>query len=573
VEVACSVNAAIPLPASVRLVASLRQGARTLATVSESVRLQETSQQVNLTLSNLGNIQLWDPENPHLYDVVVTLFLDGKPLHDYAARIGFREARFDVDGFFLNGERTRLFGLDRHELYPYVGFSAPDRLLRRDAEILRRDFNCNAVRCSHYPQSQAFLDACDELGLMVWEEIPGWQYIGDESWQNQALRDVEGMVRRDRNHASIIVWGVRINESHNRPALYQRTRALAKSLDDSRPTSGSMTVRSTENWRQDVYAYDDYHSAPDGSVGIYAPLPDVPYMLAETVGQFNYGGKGFGRKYRRAGDPALQAQQALFHAQAHDKAAANPRCAGVIAWCAFDYASLMNSYHAVKCPGVADGFRIPKLGAAFYLAQVDPAVRPVIEPDFSWDFGPRTPGGPGEHAAIFSNCDRLEVLIDGRKFADLLPDHAGFPHLKYPPFFADLRLEDAGKPELRIDGYVGNARVLSRSFSADRSADRLRLHADDEELRADGSDATRLVFQAVDKFGAPAPFAAGEVSLAVEGPGILVGDNPFQLADNGGAGAVWIKTIPGRVGNVSVEARHALLGSGRVQLQIRGASA
>jgi beta-galactosidase len=298
----------------------------------------------------------------------------------------------------------------------------------------------------------------------------------------------------------------------------------------------------------------------------------MPYLVSETVGQFNYGGKGFGRKYRRAGDPALQSQQALFHAQAHNKAAAYPRCAGVIAWCAFDYDSLMNAYQAVKCPGVADVFRIPKLGAAFYLAQVDPAVRPVIEPDFYWDFGPKTPNGPGEHAAIFSNCDRLELLIDDKTHAVLHPDLAGFTHLKYPPFFADLKLDGAASPELRIDGFVGQARVFTRSFSSDRSSDRLWLHADEAELRADGSDATQLVFRVVDKFGAPRPFAEGEVSLSIEGPGDIVGDNPFQFADSGGAGAVWIRTVEGREGIINVTAKHPFLGSAHVRLQSRADS-
>jgi beta-galactosidase len=569
VEVACTVDAAASLPASVRLEASLRHAGQTVATASRSVKIEMSSQAVSLTLSNLGNILLWSPENPHLYDVVVTLFHGDRPIHRYNTRIGFREARFSIDGFFLNGKRTQLFGLDRHELYPYLGYSAPSRLQRRDAEILRRQFNCNSVRCSHYPQSEAFLDACDELGLMVWEEPPGWGYVGDQAWQDLVLHDVEAMIRRDRNHASIVIWGVRVNESRNYPALYERTRAVAQSLDGARPTSGSMTVLSTDNWRQDVYAYDDYHSAPDGSVGIHEPVPGVPYMLSETVGQFTYGGRGFTNKYRRAGDPALQSAQAVYHAQAHDRAAAFPRCSGVIAWCAFDYASLMNDYQAVKCPGVADVFRIPKLGAAFYLAHIDPSVRPVIEPGFYWDFGPNTPTGPGRHAAIFSNCDRLELFVGGKPHAVLHPDRANYLHLKYPPFFADLQLDGAAKPELRIDGFVGKTRVLSRSFSADSSLDSLWLHADDSELTANGADATRLVFRIVDKYGAQRPFVTGEVSLAVAGPGQIVGDNPFQLAGSGGAGAVWIKTIPGRAGVIAVTARHSSLGSRSLRLQAR----
>ncbi len=578
VEIICRVDAAAPLPARIRLEAALRRGDQVIARETQSAAVEKSDEEFHLTLSNLGNIQLWDPEHPHLYRVEVTLFLDERPVHRSATRIGFREARFAIDGFFLNGHRTQLFGLNRHELYPYLGFAAPPRLLRRDAEILRKQFNCNIVRCSHYPQSEAFLDACDELGLMVWQEPPGWQYIGDESWQDLAVRDVEAMIRRDRNHPAIVIWGVRINESRNDPAFYRRTREVAKSLDDSRPTSGTMTPDSRMNWQrdwhQDVFAFDDYHAAPDHSVGILDPVEGYPYMITETVGQFNYGaGKSFDMRYRRAGNIGQQTSQALYHAQAHSRVAEHERIAGTIAWCAFDYASLMNDYEAVKCPGVADVFRLPKPGAAFYLAQVEPSVRPVIEPNFYWDFGAQTPTGPGERAAIFSNCERLEIFINGKPHATLMPDRTNFVHLKFPPFFADLKLDGAVhselRPELRIDGYVGRTRVLSRSFSSDHTADRFWLHADDAELVNDGADSTRLAFAVVDKFGAPRAFAGGEVALDLDGPGVIVGDNPFALEANGGAGAVYIRTTPGRVGTIRIAARHSTLGAGSAEIRVR----
>jgi beta-galactosidase len=383
------------------------------------------------------------------------------------------------------------------------------------------------------------------------------------------------MVRRDRNRPSVVIWGVRINESHNDPELYRRTRAIAKSLDPTRDTSGTMTPDSLKTWRtewhQDVFAFDDYHAEPDGSVGILPPLPGVPYMLAEAVGQFNYNVQhpAFDAKYRRAGDVALQQQQALRHAQAHSRAANYPRCAGVIAWCAFEYASLMNAFESIKYPGVADVFRIPKLGASFYLAQVNPKVQPVIEPNFYWDFGAATPSGPGKRAAIFSNCERLELFIAGRHHATLNPDRAGFPHIAYPPFFADLEVDGAGKPELRIDGYVGEKLVLSRSFSSDRSTDRLQLHAEDNELIADGTDATWLTFGAVDKFGALRPFVDGDVHFTLTGPGRLVGDNPFALADNGGSGAVIVQTVAGRSGRIHVTVTHPHLGSAMATINVR----
>ncbi|MGH9581867.1 MAG: glycoside hydrolase family 2 TIM barrel-domain containing protein, partial [Bryobacteraceae bacterium] len=569
VEIACTLDAASVPAGPIRLDATLLDGGRAVSRASKTVTIEKPGEtSALLTLANLRGIALWDIERPHLYEVLVTASLAGKPLHEYRVRIGFREARFELDGFFLNGKRLQLFGLNRHELYPYTGHAMPARVQRRDAEILRREFHCNFVRCSHYPQSEAFLDACDNLGLMVWEEPPGWQYLGDAAWKDLVVRDVGDMVRRDRNRPSVVIWGVRINESHNDPDLYRRTKGVAKSLDGSRQTSGSMTRLSTQDWVQDVFAYDDYHAKPDGSVNLAEPIPGVPFFFSEAVGQFNYPARhGFNLMYRRAGDAAIQQQQAIFHAQAHDRAAANKRYCGLVAWCAFEYGSLLNDYHGVKYPGVADVFRIPKLGASFYLAQIDPAVRSVIEPNFYWNFGAATPSGPGEHSAIFSNCERLELHIDGQPHAVLHPDRTNYPHLKYPPFFANLSLNGSHLPELRIDGYIGNRLALSRSFSADKTKDRLSLRADDSELTGDGSDATRLVFRIVDKFGSPRLFADGTVALAIEGPGKIIGDNPFQLADSGGAGAVWIGTLPGRTGRIRVTAAHSKLG--RRSLEIR----
>jgi len=575
VEVVCSLNAALAIDKPVQVRAQLKDGNRVIAESQETVSTEKAGQSsVKLTLSNLGNVALWDVDTPQLFDVVTTLSVGNKPIHDHTVRIGFRDARFELDGFFLNGRRLQLFGLNRHELFPYVGFAMPRRVMRRDAEILKHEFNCNVVRCSHYPQSEAFLDACDELGLMVWEEPPGWGYLGDQPWKELLVRDVGDMVTRDRNHPGIVIWGVRVNESPNDVELYRRTTALAKSLDGSRPTSGSMTPGSRkdweQNWHEDVFAFDDYHAAPVGGVGIEPPTPGVPYMLAEAVGQFNYGrGKGFDNQYRRAGDVTLQQQQAIWHAQAHSKAAADPRQCGVIAWCAFDYASLINAHKTVKCPGIADTFRIPKLGASFYQAQGDPQVRPVIQPSFYWDFGPQTPHGPGEKAAIFSNCDRLELFVNGQRHSTLHPDSTNYPHLKHPPFFANLSIDGAGYPELRIDGYIGSGLVLSKSFSSDPDHDRFVLKPDDAELIGDGIDATRVIFEVVDKFGATRAFGSGDVSFQLTGPAFLIGDNPFSLADTGGVGAIWVRTVANRSGKIRLTARHSKLGMQLVEVRSR----
>ena len=573
VQIRCSVDTAQAPQTPMHLEVKLMEGPKVVASVQKSITIAQPGKaEAELELSNLAGIKLWDVDAPHLYDVVTTLFAGDEPVHNYRTRIGFREAKFTVDGFFLNGRRLRLFGLNRHEIYPYVGYAMPARVMRHDAEALKKEFHCNIVRCSHYPQHEAFLDACDELGLMVWQEPPGWGYVGDAAFEDLVVENVGDMICRDRNHAAIVIWGVRVNESRNDQPLYRRTTALAKSLDDSRPDSGSMTNFRNwqEEWHEDVFAMDDYHPAPDGSAGIYPPLPGVPYMLSETVGQRSYDGEGFRTYYRRAADPATQSKQAIYHAQAHDRAAAYPRFCGVIAWCAFEYGSPLNDYNGVKYPGVADIFRIPKLGASFYQSQVSPRERAVIMPNFYWDFGPDATRGPGNHAAIFSNCDRLELFVGGKHHSTLEPDRKNFPNLDNPPFFADLEMDDRAhselRPELRIDGYVAGKLALSRRFSSDRSKDQFAVAADDAAIVADGADATRLVFRINDEFGAPRLHAGGEVRFEITGPGALMGDNPFSLADSGGAGAVWIKAHPAGSGRIVVKATHSTLGAKSIEI-------
>ena len=122
---------------------------------------------------------------------------------------------------------------------------------RRTGEILRREFNCNIVRCSHYPQTEAFLDACDELGLMVWQETPGWGYLGDQAWKELVVRDVGEMIRRDRNHPAIIIWGVRVNESSTASA--RRALWISTVLTAARrgpPISTCWTTRARSGYRR-----------------------------------------------------------------------------------------------------------------------------------------------------------------------------------------------------------------------------------------------------------------------------------------------------------------------------------
>jgi beta-galactosidase len=544
---------------------------RTISAATVAVTIGQPGQvTVTATLDGLADVALWDVGDPNLYTVVATLTADGVPVHEKRVRIGFREADFRLDGFYLNGRRLKIFGVNRHHLYPFAGAAMPDRAQRKDAEIIRRELNCTMVRCSHYPQAEAFFDACDELGLMAWEEAPGWVYLGDDAWKALVVRDVGDMVRRDRNHPSIIIWGARINETDDDVDLYTRTQEVARRLDDSRPTAGAMSGRmDTEEYVQDVFAEDDYTSSRglDGKkrpeLDRLSPRTDRPYLISEAVGTLS----GPARFYRRTDTQQVQQGQALAHARVHNLAGADDRYCGVLAWSGIDYESGAgpNIHEAVKYTGVVDLFRELKPGAAIYQAQADPRVRPVIAPAFYWDFNRHSPVTRLKTAMICANLDRLVLWVGGVHYATVMPDAEGYPHLPYPPSFVSFRRVDGkGCPELRIDGYLGDSLVASRSFSSDPATDKLAVRADDGELVADGVDATRVSFRAVDAYGAPRPYVGGQVGLTVDGPAEIIGDSSFAFGDAGGVGAVWIRTLPGAAGAITVRASHPALGSGTV---------
>ena len=570
VSIECTLDAARAPAAPVRITAQLTRGPRKIATVSQTLYgVPAGITATGLSLSGLGDIELWSPASPALYDLTTTVSVPGTGTHSVQQRIGFREAAFRPDGFFLNGQRLKIFGLDRHQLFPYTGMAMPARVQRRDAEIIKNDFNCNMVRCSHYPQSPRFLDACDELGLMVWEEAPGWHHLGDAAWQDIVLANVRDMVVRDRSRPSVIIWGTRLNETRDYPGLYRRTRQIAKGLDGSRPSSGAMDRYSTEFWDEDVFAFNDYGLDREGHYQLRPPLPHVPYLVTESVGVE----LPRPRHYRWTDPPALLARQAVYHAQAHDIAQSDPRYAGLLAWVAFDYASQMGRPWGqnVKWAGVADGFRVAKPAAAIYLSQIDPQVRPVVVPVFFWDPAEgASPQGPGPNAMLASNCEQVEVFIGG--------DHAGtgrpvldaemYGHLAYPPTLVDLSVSRDDHPELRIEGYIDGKQVAVVRMSSDPAGDRLAMTADDAVIIGDGSDATRVVFRAVDAYGNQRRYTSGEVGLHVTGPADLIGDNPFQLGEYGGLGAVWLRSRPGGSGPVTVIADHPQLGRARVMLTV-----
>jgi len=530
-----------------KLTAELRDGNRVIS--SESVNVSSGHHDIQLT--NLRQIELWGVDNPKLYQIRVSLFEGDNLTDEYETRIGFREARFTPDGFFLNGKHLKLRGLNRHQTYPYVGQAMPARVQRRDAWILRRDFKCNTVRTSHYPQSPHFLDACDELGLLVFEEIPGWQHIGDQGWKDLSVHYVEAMLKRDWNHPSIILWGVRVNESRDDHDFYTRTNQVAHALDDSRQTGG-VRYRYESEQLEDVFTMNDFQ---------------IPLRPANRTLYFNTEFIGHMYPTKRNDNIERITEHTMRHARVHNQLASDKKYAGGLGWCAFDYNTHSNfcSTDRICYHGVADIFRIPKPAAGFYKSQCDPKEEIVLEPAFDWSRGDRDESF--NVAMVCSNCEQLKIYIGDRLVAEVEPDRKTFPHLAYPPFVTNLRPRlNVPWGDLKIEGYIGGKLVITKQMSG-RGADRqLLVEPDDVELVGDGIDATRVVLRVTDEYGAVRPLANAAIALSIDGPGEIVGENPFSLF--GGVGAVWIKTKEAP-GTVRLTAVHPRLGSKTVQLRVK----
>lgn len=504
----------------------------------------------------LPAVELWTLDHPTLYTIRCSLSLDKKEVDDLSARFGFREARFRPDGgFYLNGQRIKLSGLNRHQTYPYIGAAAPTRLQRQDADIIKNELACNIVRGSHYPQSSHFLDRCDEIGLLVFEEITGWQFIGDQKWQDICLDELSVMIERDRNHPSIILWGVRINESADNNPFYTRTNALAHQLDPTRQTGGVRCFRES-SFLEDVFTYNDFSNS------VLEPV-ERPYLITEFAGHM------FPTKTWDHEDRLID--QALLHAKIQNAQLGNQKISGAIGWCAFDYATHIEfgSGDRICYHGVMDVFRLPKWAAWFYKSQLPPSKQIVLQAATHWTMGDRS-GGGNNPLTVFSNCDELEVMIGDIPVGKFEPDRAAFPNLQHAPFtIHGLDQYSAWGQrqfyDLHLTGYIGGKTVAEQWISSNRLPRKLELSTDTDRLNADGADMTRLVFRITDQHGNPLPYSTKVVTFELQGEADLIGENPFPLV--GGQAALFVKARH-QPGKVTVRAQAPDLPDATVHVEI-----
>ena len=374
--------------------------------------------------------RLWCLERPNLYTLKTIIESeDGK--EEYLTRFGFREAVFKADGFYLNGQKIKLVGLNRHQSYPYVGYAMPKGLQEDDADILKYQLGLNIVRQSHYPQSEHFLNRCDEIGLLTINEVPGWQHISkDEAWRKQYEVFIEKMVVAQRNHPSLIAHGVRIDESQDDHDLYLKGNQLAHKLDETRQTLGVRNYPNSE-LLEDIYAYNDF-SCDSMAHGLLdrkkITKSKGPYLVTEYMGHMD--------PVKPTSDEQLKVEVALRHARVIDDNFKLKDIAGAIGWCAFDYYTHVDFGSGDHiCPhGALDMFRNKKHTAAIYASQSDET--PMLEVISNVKPGDR-PEAKYCDIYVCTNCDYFDLYKNDELVTRYYPKRDQFKYLPHPPILID----------------------------------------------------------------------------------------------------------------------------------------
>lgn len=543
--------------------------------------------------------ELWGLDNPVLYEIKTQLKRNTEILDENITVFGFRRAEFRKDGFYLNFKKVKIRGLNRHQSYPYVGYAMPKSMQIMDAEILKKELGLNAVRTSHYPQSHHFIRRCDELGLLVFTEIPGWQYIGDEAWRKQALKNTRDMIREYRNHPSIILWGVRINESRDHDELYQQTNELARKMDPSRPTGGVRALKKG-SLLEDVYTYNDF--SHDGKKPGCEPkkniTPDLnkPYMITEYCGHM-FPTKSFDWEGKRV-------EHAVRHANVMNAVAGQQDIAGSFGWCMADYNTHKDfgSGDRICYHGVLDMFRNHKLAAAVYSSQQEK--NPVLTVGSGMDIGEYPGGNKGENW-LFTNADSVRMYKNDQLIKEYVSGDSVYQNLKHGPLLVDdyigdtlaqneefqpkhaAQIKDAlnavaksgtsqiplkvlftalkmmliyhMKPIRFVDLYtkyigdwggstkvyrfeaVKDGQVVKSVIKEPMKQVRLQAVADHTELLEEETyDVAAIRIQSQDEHGNLLSVCGEPVSLRTEGPVQLIGENVISL--KGGMGGTYVKT-------------------------------
>ena len=404
----------------------------------------------------VNNPKLWYPDSPALY-VLRTEVMDGRKVTDCEdTRIGIRRIEMTREkGFVINNKPLKLEGSNRHQEYPYVGNAISDQAQYRDMYQIR-DNGFNTVRLGHYPQDPSVLEACDELGLLVIEPIPGWQFFNKaQGFVDHTYKDIRDLIRRDRNHPSVIMWETTLNESWPPKSWKDQAVRIAHEEfpGDQCYTSG------------DTYGYDGFDVCyNDWREGYNRPnTTSKPGFIREYY-DYEFGGHySTTRVTRGDGDYALM--QNAWNAQwSHNRYRAYyPWTIGGAVWSMYDYNR--GCCDNICYSGLADLFRLPKFGLLYFRTQMkEGTFTPAGPMTYEVFINSHWLEGSSDTLQVYGNVDEVKLQLNGRVIARQYPDdkpstseYVSRPdggiaeNIDFPPFtFFNVNWE---RGELKAIGY------------------------------------------------------------------------------------------------------------------------
>lgn len=522
--------------------------------------------------------RLWHPDHPALYTLRTEVLAGDRVVDRQVDTVGLRTVEVTPEGLRVNGAPLKLRGANRHNDMPWLGNAIPDPAQERDARRLKAA-GFNFLRLAHYPQSPAFLEACDRLGLLVGVCVPGWQWFRDTPvFRERVAADVRTMVRRDRNHPSVLYWETSLNETYRPPdAFFTNLVRIAREEHPGGLTGGDTLGRkdaAAVGYDLPYTLWTDFYDRPmakglEGRLGLH-----------REYGDYEFGGEHSTSRMARGDGPTALRLQAWNYQWAHNRNRGWAHTLGDAIWVGIDHFRGCSEDAPVSRCGSLDLFRLPKYSWHLFRSQRDPdRVRTDVESGpmafLATDWSGATEAG---RVVAFSNADTVELFLNGRSLGvrrpDAGPDAAyavpipdadpnywqkdqgvrqdaakarrtipadvearifdggNARHLDHPPFtFPSVPWEPG---ELKVVARRGGRVVATdvRRTPGEPVALRLSLDEAGVPLRGDGVDAAFLRVALVDAAGTVVPRSGLEVTLTVEGPGQLL-SGPTTVTEAG----------------------------------------
>lgn len=512
---------------------------------SQSIPMKKVSKNLTLKPGEIRTIiqkivvknpHLWSPESPYLYRVQSRIKSGREALDGGITRVGIRSFAFDSKvGFKLNGKPYgQLVGANRHQDFAYVGNAVPNSQQWRDAKRLR-DAGCTIIRTAHYPQDPSFMDACDEMGLFVIVATPGWQYWNkDPKFAKWVHRNTREIIRRDRNHPSVLMW---------EPILNETRYPLDFALDALQITKDEYPYPYRPIAAADVHSagvadnYDVVYGWPGDD-----EKPDKPKQciftreFGENVDDW-YAHNNNNRASRSWGERPLLIQ-ALSLAKSYDEMyRTTGQFIGGAQWHPFDH---QRGYHPDPYwGGIYDAFRQPKYAYYMFRSQSPASLQhPVAESGPMIYIAHEMSQWSDADVVVFSNCDSVRLTVYDNSCSWTLPVVHEKGHMPNAPVvfknvwdFWEAReysykQKNWQKVNMVAEGIIDGKVVCSTKRMPSRRSTKLRLYVDTEEksLVADGSDFIVVVAEVTDDSGHIRRLAKENIVFTVEGEGEIIGD-------------------------------------------------